>query len=715
MSNGTGGQSPAAVDQAFQLLQQDFQPHNISFLWDQTTDYIDNDSYYNNAGSYIFSVNNNTDGIDIYLFHDGGSEGGLANGVGTSSEFFVSGSFWNPPFNSLITSHVISHEMGHVIFLWHTFHGGECPELVNGSNADICGDLVTDTPADPNIQFNVNLSNCTWTGSGTDANGDSYNPDELNIMAYTNPECMDYFTPLQGERMRNAIDALPFLQDCVVSNCPNCNDAQVVDLMIKDSHLDFGVEPNNVTQYMWTSDDIWVRHQGDQGVVHLNPEYHPTNPNYVYVRVINRSCIASSGLDELKVYWAKAATALSWDFHWTGNSFPGNGPLYGDVIDSLLIPSLGPGEEAILELPWLIPNPTDYNGINAEPWHFCLLARIVSVDDPMTSAETTDLNGNVRENNNIAWKNVTVVDLQANFGNGGVVGVYNPFDATKEFKIVFEPDQDEIGTELFKVAEIRFTLDGRLLEAWQLGGSNLTNIKRTTETEFLITGPRASLDNLVLRAEDVGTLNLKVHFLTRKTFDKPRFRYHVVQRTMEGDKIIGGETYDIRKKERSFFAAEAGSELEALLNEPITIVAEDINEAAIYNWYNSAGNLICVGRELSIATAVAEIYRLEVISTIDGFKDYSEVEISMRPSSIDLLSPNPSDDRVSVAYTLNNVSSAYLMVMSYQGGGESTYNYVLDMGASTIDIDLEGYPTGYYTVALVCDGVIIDAQVLSKL
>jgi len=43
-SNSAGGQSPAAVNQAFQVLNDDFNPHYISFKWDGVIDYIDNDS-----------------------------------------------------------------------------------------------------------------------------------------------------------------------------------------------------------------------------------------------------------------------------------------------------------------------------------------------------------------------------------------------------------------------------------------------------------------------------------------------------------------------------------------------------------------------------------------------------------------------------------------------------------------------------------------------
>lgn len=719
MSDGTGGQTTAAVNQAYQILQQDFAPHQIYFQWDGSIDYIDNDAYYNNGGAYIFSVNNHGDGIDIYLFHDQGSSGGQANGVGSSSEFYVSGSYWDFPYDGLVTSHVISHEMGHVLFLWHTHHGtfnegtpGECAELVDGSNGLQCGDLVPDTPADPHLMFNIDATTCTWTDSDVDANGDPYDPDEENIMAYTNPECMDYFTPMQGERMRNAIESLPFLQACLVNNCPNCSTSQTADLMIRDSAGDNGSEPNTVTTYMWTSEDIWVRHEADQGLDHENPEYHPSQPNHVYVRIINRSCVASNGTEQLDLYWAKAATSLAWDYHWTGNPFPGNGPLMGNVIGSATIPSLAPGEEVILSMPWLVPDPNDYSVINAEPWHFCLLARIISSDDPMSTAETADLNANTRNNNNIAWKNITVLDVQSNSGIGAAVGLYNPLAHPALFRLDFEPDK-EWDEDLLKESEIIIKFDDGLISAWTSGGMNLENMKRINDSEFLITGAPASISGLDLSSGQTGTVALHVHFLTRKTSEKSRFICHLVQREMTTSQIIGGETFDVRRSDRPLFTAQTTALEGVLANEPVVIEAQDIQEAAIYNWYNSAGELIYVGRELVIAPSVAEKYRLEVISATDGFKDYTEVDVTLRPSSIDLITPNPADDQTVISYTLNGVTSAYLMLMNYQGGGDAIFNYVLNLDEGSIALDTSALSTGYYSVALVCDGVITDAQILS--
>ena len=86
---------------------------------------------------------------------------GKASGIpGTS---VVIGGMYNT--TPMVTSNVLVHEVGHLLNLFHTFHGcegggtdcsgnpvpSECLENPNGSNGITCGDFVADTPADPFI------------------------------------------------------------------------------------------------------------------------------------------------------------------------------------------------------------------------------------------------------------------------------------------------------------------------------------------------------------------------------------------------------------------------------------------------------------------------------------------------------------------------------------------------------------------------------------
>jgi hypothetical protein len=716
-TNGTGGQTTSAVNQAFQILNEDFNPHDISFNWDSAINYIDNDSYYNSPGVNIYNVNNHTDGIDIYLYDDDAPAGGRANGVGESSEFYLSGSFWNSPYSPLVTSHVISHEMGHILFLWHTHHGtgegGNCAELVDGTNSDVCGDYVTDTPADPHLQFNVSYPNCQWTGSGTDANGDSYTPDEQNIMAYTHVDCMDYFTPFQGSRARNAIATLPFLQQTVVSCCIGDD----LDLYVKDSPDDDGTEPNTVTEHMWTSNDIWIRNNDDHGFTHQNPEYKSNGePNYIYVRVINKGCFTSSGDETLTINWAKANTALAWPQNWDGSLTNSGGYSLGGVLPDVIIGTIDEGGFRIVTIPWVVPNPDNYTiGEGSDnPWHFCLLSKINATNDPLSFPMTSNPNIMVRNNNNLAWKNLTVVDLESEFTSGRVM-IANPHNVPKTYFLELQMETNESGKAIFDEAEVTLKMDDVIFNAWERGGKQAELLEdKSDEKRKLVKGDNVILDNIMFEPNERGLLTLDFNFLTKELTDKIEYKYHVIQKDAITGEVIGGETFLIKKKSRPIFIADAGNDKEIDENETITISAEQINEAAIYNWYDMEGNLIYQGEDLTVSADVTKKYKLEIIAETDGFKDYDEIEIKLKPSIIENISPNPTSNEIQVNYKLNGVHSAYLMIIGQYGTNGTSNNYVLDTNSSQTTINVINYTNGFYTVALVCNGQIVDAKTLIK-
>ena len=492
-----------------------------------------------------------------------------------------------------------------------------------------------------------------------------------------------------------------------------------LDLYVKDSQDDTGVEPNIVTQYMWTSDNIWVRNNNDSGLTHENPDYSANgNPNYVKVRVINKSCVLSTGNEQLKLYWAKASTSLGYPNPWFGGVLydpnDPNSASMGNLVGTLNIPPLQAGQEAILTFPWQVPNPANY-GNDGDQWHFCLLARIEATNDPMTFPETGDLNANVRNNNNIAWKNVTVVDIPNNIVNpGGVVAVGNPFNHPKTFFLEMEIADLETGKPIYQEAEVGIKMNDVLYQAWERGGKEAQLLDPTLEEKRkIVRGNHVILDNIAFNANETGTLRLDFNFLTKELTDKTNYAYHVIQKDAETGQIIGGETFIINKNPRPIFEAEAPDK-EVDLNQAITISAEDINEPAIYNWYDNDGNLIYQGKDLQIANAISEKYKLEVISTIDGFKDYTEVEVTLKPSTLENIVPNPATNNVLVSYKLNGVNSAYLMVIGYYGSNGTSNNYILDTNSSETNLNVSNYPSGFYTVALVVNGEIVDAKTLIK-
>lgn len=102
---------------------------------------------------------------------------------------------------------IAAHELGHVLGLMHTHDTVFGAELVDGSNCAMAGDLICDTPADPNLYLPdmMNYASCTYIGTALDANGDAYQPSTTNIMSYA-PCVLSTFAPGQAQVMQYVLD-----------------------------------------------------------------------------------------------------------------------------------------------------------------------------------------------------------------------------------------------------------------------------------------------------------------------------------------------------------------------------------------------------------------------------------------------------------------------------------------------------------------------------
>ncbi len=496
-----------------------------------------------------------------------------------------------------------------------------------------------------------------------------------------------------------------------------------LDLAMQNSLDDDFSEPDVTTEHPWWSEDIWVRNQDDGDLIddHENPEYHPTIPKYVYIRVTNDSCVTSDGTDELQVSWAKASTSLSWPTNWDGSltmQDPTNGAniLMGDEIDTVPIPSLEPGETNLIKVPWLMPNPADYTNINDQPWHFCLLARIESSNDPMSVVEDSHITSNVLNNNNIAWKNLTIVDYDPNRSTnptGAVVRVSNPNPTTTAFDLVLQKEVQEPGKSIYDEAEVSITMDDVIYNAWNTSGKQSTNL---THSKFpntkIVTANNAFLEDIPLSGNEHGTVYVSFNFLTDELTDKRKFIYHLIQKDATTGEVIGGETFEIRKKANHLFQAIATGPATAIRNTPISLSATTINEEAIYNWYDSEGTLIHQGENFDLVPIASQTYKLEVIATGDGFKDYDQVTVSVPPHEIISLSPNPSSNQIDVTYFIQGATTAHLSIVNTNTA--ATYNYVLDLNEENITLDISSLTNGYYEVALFTDNEVQDSETLLK-
>ncbi|MCE2882680.1 MAG: hypothetical protein LW636_10050 [Planctomycetaceae bacterium] len=181
--------------------------------------YYNNDSWYNDSGSYWNTIAWNPQKyLNIYTNTAGGALGYVpalpSSGtiVGTLSDRVVC--YWeafgtNPGFAPFNLGRTLVHEVGHYLGLYHTFNGG-----CGTTSCYTTGDRICDTNREQSAHFGCGpQSTCSDGGDPID-----------NFMDYSDDPCMTKFTPEQVKRMRCTL--LTWRLQLPVA-CPNPNPADI--------------------------------------------------------------------------------------------------------------------------------------------------------------------------------------------------------------------------------------------------------------------------------------------------------------------------------------------------------------------------------------------------------------------------------------------------------------------------------------------------------
>jgi hypothetical protein len=685
-----------------------------------------------------------SDGLNIF-FTDPNSQFGSRAGGNPSNYCFIRGTFQNSSVPQALTD-ATPHEIGHCLGLHHTYKGlhpldnqqGSCAELVNGSNCDSCGDYVCDTPPDrgaPANEIYIN-SDCTYNWDSIyyihvntylpnnndyllpflfDANGDTINPDLLNMMGNTYHYCKRYISLGQAERMRNVVANTPLLQACLSSGSYYDTPSNF-DLMIKTDENDVGTEPYQV-QKLWKSPDIWIRNSPDgfDNQVHQSPIYDSVNPSpvYVYVKVRNIGCQHFDGTGYLKLYWAKAATALAWPGHWINNYQ--NGIPMGDIIDSVPLPLISGKDSVVFEFEWHLENPEQYVGMfsGQQPWHYCLLARIVSNEDPM-NVENRSIHMNVAGNNNIAWKNVYLVypsNLSAYYP-GGVIAI-GSVEEEEEATYNFTFSMEEINQHfLTDEAEVIITLDDSAWEKWDVGGRICTNIDIYDEEnkKLVINHNDAKLGNMTFPPGERNTMSISFNFLTEEVTEIEIFDLDVYQRYSGEELIVGGETYVIIKDpDRILFYAEGGGDKFIDKGDSTELSANYINENVVYMW-RDGNSVISTEKDFTAKPETTTSYIIEIIAE-DGYKDYDTVVVYVKNNVIKSINPNPAEQVIAVEYIIDDTNFSLYIVNS---SGNVVSTNMLPQTSGTITIGISTITSGNYYCQIRNGLQILDTKPFIK-
>lgn len=221
-------------------------------------------------------------------------------------------------------------------------------------------------------------------------------------------------------------------------------------------------------------------------------------------------------------------------------------------IAPLTIPPMQTNEEAIIEIPWYPPNPVNFGPIGV-PLHACLIARIeTSVSSPfgMTTAETADINANTKANNNIAWRNVSVVDSFP--GPLKIVKFFARNTAAQPVNagLRFAARLDRPGDEFFRLGTVRVDLGRELMERWRAGGGRGRGFETTqSPTELRIVQQDATLEGIALRPGETFPVGLifELNRDYRPTKPGEQLQFDVLQTggLLGVQTIVGGNRYQI--------------------------------------------------------------------------------------------------------------------------------------------------------------------------
>ena len=241
-SNRIGGISIERIRAALDITNQHFADANMQFVECGKEKYIDNSTYttmlYRSDNEYeMANANNVANVINIYFIDDLRFANGATGLCGYSVFPFMSEDWIIMDNDCVDGGSILSHEIGHYFYLFHTHETAFGRELVNRSNCSQAGDLLCDTPADPKLSGLVS-NNCVYIGNWRDANSQLYQPDPTNLMSYSRSYCIDNFTSEQIQRMQTS-----YLQDRNYLECGTVPPTPPVACdIIKNGSFDNGLD-----------------------------------------------------------------------------------------------------------------------------------------------------------------------------------------------------------------------------------------------------------------------------------------------------------------------------------------------------------------------------------------------------------------------------------------------------------------------------------------
>ena len=467
----------------------------------------------------------------------------------------------------------------------------------------------------------------------------------------------------------------------------------IYNLYTKDYATDDGSEPGDINQYLYDSPDIWLRRLSDNDTVH---QLASNGTNYLNVRVRNKGLGTSMTTDSIRVYYRRAELQNS-------NNWGSNYWYYGGVAG---LPAIPAGDSVIVKIPVTLSTFHPFD-------NFAFYTRIDSELDTLQIHETAVTRDNINNNNNISAKNTKITSYLISSDNFGLDANFNvPSINSSLTDSKLKLDFSTGTSNILDKAEVTLIFPEDLMTDWTPVSEN---IKQLTANTFLVTGEIVEFSDI-----PETDVTFRYNFLTTGNFSENIFKNHITQYVGDDEELVGGLTIQVEKPNRAvnaMFTANAGNDTAILIGTNATLHATQINETATYRWYDKQRNFKYEGLNYTVTPIETSEYILEVTAESDGYRDLDTVKVNVVPGCIRSITPNPvSDNWVTVSYEYaSTVTSAHLYIYN-TGTTTLVGNYDLSNldNVGSLDVEVTDYPTGSYTVVLVCDNAVCHSKVLIK-
>jgi hypothetical protein len=447
------------------------------------------------------------------------------------------------------------HETGHWLNLFHIFQPDGTVNGCFGTTATDCsssGDHICDTPPQ-NVETPLGACPAATRNTCTETPTD-HNDMWENYMDYSSDFCYAMFTSGQKER----VDACLYGSRAAILS----SDALIpvgtgttANLWSQDKPDDVGAEPNIISDVMYVSEDIWVRNAaGTTDQQHQNPV--SNSLNHVYVRIRNSVC-GTNGTATVRLFWAKASSALSWPAPWDGTI--AGPPAMGGEVGTVPVTVTGTTTQ-IVDFSWNTPNISDYATFGADAGHFCLLARIETAPAPgfgLTSPPVAgDLWNYVKNNNKIVWKNVEVVASAGGSRAADVIVGNMDRSIMRGARLVFTAIPDDHKVAFTDVGKIRVKLGEKLYSIWERAGKKAEGVSETNEKfTLLVEKSGAYIGGLSFEPNQIAAIRMNFEFTKHVPWAVHKlFHVNVEQFALDNngtEKRVGGQDFNVRNPRTS--------------------------------------------------------------------------------------------------------------------------------------------------------------------